>query len=622
MAIEMPDLPRAADLPQWMVTLRDRYLHTQTTQFVVHGNVDDAIWCANRRWSITDFFDTFFAPSQKLVVHYDPGSGIFFPNDDHAVRAARALSLRGFISETELAPRGFDKTPSGLIATKLRAQIGRERDPQIALEVLEELLLCVGSPTAVIIHYAELIAPDGSPANLGFEERTAAARLHRWSTSEIVASGDNLVVMLTGALPDLARRITRNPRVGSIHIPLPGPIERARFIAHLQPGIGPDQGEQLTRITAGLQLRQIQDIIAAHDARVRANQPSLNGAGGPTAPRELFAQAAQIPLPLEAIWQRKKQVLEQECHGLIEVLAPKHGFEAVGGMGQIKRALTRVADHIKSGRTSQVPMGVLFVGPMGTGKSFIAEAFAKESGLAAVKLKNFRDKWVGSTEANLEKVLSVIKGLGDILVMIDEGDRSLGGQGEGDGGVDSRVMARLKEFMSDTSHRGRILFIMMTNRPDKLDTDMKRPGRFDLKIPFFCPQNAEERMAIVRAVIRRHRFEHDLPEAQMLGVLEDLEGYAAADLEALSLMAYDDWQSGAQPEELKERPTQLTVPYFIQAADDFMPTRETAMITYMELLAVHEASNRRLLPPRFAQMEVSEINAALAEARAALPGRI
>ena len=48
-------------------------------------------------------------------------------------------------------------------------------------------------------------------------------------------------------------------------------------------------------------------------------------------------------------------------------------------------------------------------------------------------------------------------------------------------------MARLKEFMSDEGHRGRIVFMVLTNRPDRLDADLKRPGRLDLKIPMFYP---------------------------------------------------------------------------------------------------------------------------------------
>ena len=105
---------------------------------------------------------------------------------------------------------------------------------------------------------------------------------------------------------------------------------------------------------------------------------------------------------------------------------PEHGFEVVGGMEEVKKDLRAVAENIREGRTSRVPMGILFTGPMGTGKTFVAEAFAKECGLTTIKLKNFRSKWVGATEGNLEKILTVIKAIGQVVVIIDEGDRAFG----------------------------------------------------------------------------------------------------------------------------------------------------------------------------------------------------
>lgn len=594
-----------------MKRLRDRYLQTETGQFILHGNVHDVIMSGGRVWNMPAFLDAFFAPSGKLVVHYDPGRGLWLPDDAHGARAATSLVTSGFVSEAKVAPRGLDKTPKSMLARNLAEQLGSERDPEIALQALEALLLDRSVPTAAIIHYAELVAPDGPPSSMSFFDRTAAARLHRWSLSDEILRGDNLVLMLTGALSDLARRVTRNPRVGTLHVLLPGALERARFLAHIKPGLDPDRGETLTRTTAGLQLRQIQDLVAPKTPTDTMSPAPPTGGDA----RSMFQGGA--PLPTEQIAARKKEILEQECFGLIEVIEPEHDFSHVGGMEPIKGVLSRVASHVREGRRAQVPMGILFVGPMGTGKSFLAEAFARESGLAAVKLKNFRDKWVGSTEANLEKVLDVIEGLGEILVMIDEGDRSIGGGGGGDGdsGVNSRVMARLKEFMSDPTHRGRIIFVMMTNRPDKLDTDMKRPGRFDLKIPFFSPQNSIERAAIVRAVLRRHRLAAELPDELLLPILDGLDGYAAADLEALVLLAYDDLQSGDLPAGVDAVPAGITAPFLARAAADFMPTRETDMVRYMELLAVHEASNRRLLPPRLRDIEVSELTAQLAEAR-------
>ena len=585
------DLPRAPDLPTWMQVLKERYLQTETGQFILHGNVHDLILCAGRQWNMSNFLGAFFQPSGKLVVHYDPGQGVWFGDINDACRAAKAWVDAGFIAEDGIAPRGLDNTPDRIIAKNLALKLGAERSPEIVLEALEVLLNARQLPVAAIIHYAELIAPDGPVSGLSFDDRTASARLHRWSISDAIVRGDNVVCMLTGTMADLSRRLTRNPRVGALLVPLPDQETRTALLDQANWTLTDDDKTDVSRVTAGLQLRQVKDLL---DKRA-ANGDSAQGSN-----RTLIHE----------INARKKAILEQECFGLVEVLEPKYGFEVVGGNEPIKAALSRVADHVRTGRRTQVPMGILCVGPMGTGKTFVTKAFAKESGLAAIQLKNFRDKWVGSTEANLEKVLNVIEALGQILVIIDEGDRSLGG-GDSDGGVSSRVMARLKEFMSDTSHRGRIIFVMMTNRPDKLDTDMKRPGRFDLKIPFFPPQSAGERWAILQALARRYEIQLQGTDDEFTAILEPLKGYAAADLEAVLLLAFDHRLPIDQGMDTKEVSTTL----FGQAVDDFMPTREIAMIEYMELLAVFEASNRRLLPPQFKDIDVSDLNRRIADIR-------
>jgi transitional endoplasmic reticulum ATPase len=603
------DLPRAPDLPGWMTALRDRYLHTETGQFVLHGNINDMVVAAGRVWSMTAFLDQFFSPSDKVVVHYDPGRGVWFAKPEHAARAAKVLVEAGLYTEQKLGGKPTtEKMRWTAMGESLVREIGLERDPAVVLPQLEALLVRRDTPCAVVIHYAELVAPDGMVGNLGFADRTAAATLHRWSLWDEVVRSDNLVMLLCSTLTGLARRVTGNPRVGVVRVPLPGALDRARYLAQIRPTLDPDRGETLTRITAGLQLRQIQDLMAMAEPVAQPVQ-SLS----PTETRAVF-QSAPASLPVGAIADRKKEILEQECAGLIEVIEADHDFSVVGGMEPIKDALMRVAGHIKAGRKSQVPMGIMLVGPMGTGKSFVAEAFAAECGLPVITLKNFRGGLVGATEANLERVLSVIEGLGEIVVIIDEADRTLSG-GNGDGGVDSRVIARLKEFMSDTSHRGRIVFIMMTNRPDKLDTDLKRPGRLDMKIPFFHPQTGGERLAILRALIRRHKIDAAVPDEEILPVLGELEGYASADLEALLLLAFDDFCAGHLPEGVETVPEKLTTPYLVRAVADYMPTREKDMVRYMEWLAVSEASNRRLLPDRFRSLSLDELSDNLAAAR-------
>jgi transitional endoplasmic reticulum ATPase len=243
----------------------------------------------------------------------------------------------------------------------------------------------------------------------------------------------------------------------------------------------------------------------------------------------------------------------------------------------------------------------LFVGPMGTGKTFVAKCFAKSSGLSAVTLKNFRSKWVGSTEGNLEKVLGMVKALGPIILIIDEGDRSFGGGSEeSDGGTSSRVIARLKEFMSDTDNRGNVLFILMTNRPDKLDIDIKRAGRLDRKIPFFYNDTAEDVEAVLGALCKRY----GVAGFDLKACSPKLVGYSNADLEAVVLVALNA---------AREANGDVTADVFSKAVDDYVPARDAGMLEYMEMLAVFEASRRSMLPRRYREMSQGAFNERLRE---------
>jgi len=224
---------------------------------------------------------------------------------------------------------------------------------------------------------------------------------------------------------------------------------------------------------------------------------------------------------------------------------------------------------------------------MGTGKTFVAEAFAKECGLTTIKLKNFRSKWVGATEGNLEKILNVIRAIGQVVVIIDEGDRAFGNtDGEGDGGTSSRVIARIKEFMSDTSNRGRILFLVMTNRPDKLDVDLKRAGRLDRKIPFLYVQTAEEVELVAKALLRKNKIKTDVDLTSIReGFSSKLIGYSNADIEAVILLANEDAARESGGDAL------VLASNFQQAAIDYFPSRDVELLEYMELLAVFESSS-------------------------------
>ncbi|MSP54142.1 MAG: ATP-binding protein [Myxococcales bacterium] len=563
-------------LPRWAESLRSRYLAGESSVFLIHGNVRDVQPWADpdgtvRYVTMREFLTKFLSRNKDVVVYYNVSEGIEFASPAQQSAFKRGVSARRLLDGRD-ALTELPRAPGGV------------------LEVIEDLVTDPSQRAAVVLDFIEMIVPNGDLSFMGEADKQNLVTLLRLGADPGLTSSDNLVILVTENLSDVHKRLVASSNLAVLEVPLPLQDERSQFF-RLQDhrGISLTLTEvQLSQVTAGLTLVQI---------------------------RGFLRQARQSGEPIEfaSVNRRKKAIIEQECHGLVEFVDPKHDFSSVGGMDAVKEELLRVAEAIKHGQRGRVPMGAIFVGPMGTGKTFVAEAFAKESGLTCLKFKNFREKWVGSTEGNLEKILRVVEGLGYVLLIIDEADRSLSGGGEGDGGTSSRVIARLKEFMSDTSHRGRILILMMTNRPDKLDTDLKRPGRFDLKIPFFYPESADEREGVVRAVLRRS----ELPltdGVDLSGIVEAVKGYSAAEIEAVVLAAtnFAAWDAR----------THIGTGDLSRACSDTIPSRDVRMLEYMEMLAVFESSARRMLPERFAALGTPEVLAKLDVLRVQLGNRV
>jgi len=548
-------------MPAWTHELRDRYLAGEASLFLLHGNVRD-VWPhedhpGSFSWiDLRRFLERFLGRTRDVVVGYDVSQGLTFPD-----------------AKNEAA---FRKAIDGGRVRRGRATLGAlPATPAEALALLEELITSTDQSAGVILEFVETVAPNGDLSFMSSDDKSNLVTLQRWANDPQFLGTDNLVLMVTEHLADVNRRVVASPQLRTVLLPFPDIDARRQFLDSESKDVPLDMPvAQLATVSAGLSLQQIRALLRG-------------------------ARLTRRPINYDEVARRKKVIIEQECHGLVEFVEAKHGFSHVGGMDRIKEDLLRVAKAVREGRRNRVPMGMIFVGPMGTGKTFIAEAFARESGLTVLKFKNFREKWVGSTEGNLEKILDLVDALGYVLLIIDEADRSLGG-GDSDGGTSSRVIARLKEFMSDTSHRGRVVILMMTNRPDKLDADLKRPGRFDLKIPFFFPEEGSERLRIFEAVVRKSGLSLE-PGVSFDTAVTLTAGYSAAELELIILAA-----ANRAAESDREAISQDDVD---QATKDVIPSRDSRMLRYMELLAVFEASARRTLPDRYRDMTTEQVQA-------------
>jgi len=234
-------------------------------------------------------------------------------------------------------------------------------------------------------------------------------------------------------------------------------------------------------------------------------------------------------------------------------------------------------------------MGMILMGPPGTGKSFLAECFAKECGMLCVRFRPLRGMYVGQSERNQEKAFSAIRALAPVVVIVDESDQAEGGsrdQGSGDSGVTERMRASGFNFWADNALRGKVLRIDSTNRVDLIDSAMRRSGRTDLKIPILMPDE-QARRQIFEVQVKKHKLQTSIKDFTPFAARTP--GYTGADLELALTTAYRF--------ALRDGDPAVSEKHLTAALDDLIPAaQDQRAIDKMTLMALDECRNKRLLP--------------------------
>lgn len=550
--------------PEWASNLAKKYLSRTINQFIIHGNVHDMV----RVESTPERFDrlkTFLADdffgSRELVLFYDRATGIYFRDQNTQADFNRALTGRDTIAGTEYSKR-------------------LPKDPVGAFSVLEQYIrtrLNDKRSVALIIDHAETVVPMSDAGNSGTEDRNALVYLLKWAHDPLFLAGDFTTVLLTENMADLNRRLVQHPYTADIHVPLPNENERSAYLNYHEQSreiVSKLSKEMITEMTAGLALVRINSILQNSEEH-------------------------EEPITFESLSNIKKRMIEEEAYGLLEFVPATNTLDQVAGHTEVKKHLRLAADALKSGRRDVIPMGYLVCGPVGTGKTFLVTSFAGEVGIPMVKLKNFRSQWQGVTEGNLEKILSLLRAMSPVAVMIDEADAYLGDrQSSGDSGVSSRVFSQIAAFMSNTEHRGRIVWFLMTARPDLMPVDLKRQGRAEEHIALFHPETEEERVELFEVMKKKTGLkltEEYLPKAIKKGTIR----YSGADMEAALTRA--KFHAAAAGKE------EVTPEVLDEVLHDFLPPTYPEEIELQTLTAVSECTSRRLLPERFRKMSRDEV---------------
>ncbi|MFN8573776.1 MAG: AAA family ATPase [Gemmatimonadaceae bacterium] len=464
--------------PGWARDLASAYFAGSASVFVLHGNTFDEVRLdAGARPAygpLSSFIAEQLFGSWDLVLHYDVGRGIrpFAGRDAARLRVMSPLT-------TDIFGKDLEKS--------------RVVEPQAVFAALDRYLIQqlntnadARKRVALLVDHASFCFPSAEPGSLSLSASSAAVTALNWAAAASVRRIDFACVLIEERRANLQTRITQNPHVVTIEVPLPDASERRRYIDAMV-GATPRDGtfgdgltpDDYAKETAGLALNDLAPPLRA----------ALDG---------------QAKLDHIAFTKLKKTLIERQCHGLLEFVEPKFTLEDVVGLEAAKRTLREDATLIRGGRKQFAPMGYLICGPVGTGKTFLVMAAAGEMGMPCVTLKNFRSKYVGETEANLEHVLSVLRAMGPVMVIVDEADAMLGDrESDGDAGVSSRVFGMIAHQMGDTVYRGQIVWVLMTARPDLLPIDLKRQGRAEVHIPLFYPDSVDELRQMLRTMARK-----------------------------------------------------------------------------------------------------------------------
>ncbi len=141
------------------------------------------------------------------------------------------------------------------------------------------------------------------------------------------------------------------------------------------------------------------------------------------------------------------------------------------------------------------PKGVLLRGPPGCGKTLLARAVANESEAHFISINGpeIMSKFYGESEKKLRKLFIEAEEKSPSIIFIDEIDAIAPKRETVTGEVERRVVAQLLALMDGLHGRGKVIVIGATNRPNSLDSALRRPGRFDREIEIKVPNEKGRR---------------------------------------------------------------------------------------------------------------------------------
>ena len=573
--VAAPTIDLPAWFPAWANDLAQKYFSGTACFFIVHGNVHDLIPVpkdgGSEFLSLSEFLGEHLFAKWDLVLEHNLSQGLQALAGSSADRHTKMMQE---LTDLFGPYRNWSRDPDDILLT-LDQMIERtliEDDPKKRRRM------------AVVFDFGQYLVPPGDAAQIVGRVAARVVRFLDWARNPWIRRVNMAFCVVSENISELNEWLTSSPFVATVEIPMPDAAARESFIAERfrtnstkgTPAADVMNAGQLTSSSNGLSLLSLDHLISL-----------ASRSGGVT---------------VRQFQDLKKSAIERQCGGYLEFVEPKHKLDLVVGQEAAVKRLRDDASLITNGHQEAAPMGYLICGPVGTGKSFLAECYAGSIGIPCVKLRNFRSKYVGESEGNLQRVLTVLRSLGPVVVMIDEADASLGDRNQdGDSGTSGRIFSMIAQQMGDTRYRGRIIWMLLTCRPDLLPIDLKRQGRAEVHIPLFYPHSEDEIRTMFGVMGRKNGIKLD---AGTLTLSERHKTLSGADIESVVLTA--------RRFALVADRSEVTQDDIVKALADFIPSAQGIEKDMQEAAAVLECTQLDFLTPEWrTRLEASNGRATL-----------
>ncbi len=267
---------------------------------------------------------------------------------------------------------------------------------------------------------------------------------------------------------------------------------------------------------------------------------------------------------------------------------PTEKFDSVAGNEHVKIKLNHVLSYIKNtklydDRGIRMPKGMILSGPPGCGKTSLGRALAGEANIPFIYVNgaNFSAKWLGESENNMRRLFQTARACAPCIIFIDEMDafaRTRPSEGEKDYHPELTVF--LSEVDGLIKENLPIFIIGATNRPEVIDSAIKRSGRLEEHMICSMP-TLKDRKEIARIHSKNKIFSSNLSFDYIARKTNDFSG---ADIEKLiNSSAQYAFEAGHSKIELED---------FNNAYEDFTMGHKINNIAYTEKqlyeTAIHE----------------------------------